>query len=96
MSYWDKPAKQLESELEADASDYAISRGWFVEKIMRCGRKGFPDRFFARDGVVILVEFKKRDDTSRKQQVVRQRELRAHGVRVEQIDRIEQAHELFR
>lgn len=85
-----------ESELERYATKLAESCGWFQDKIMRTSRGGFPDRFFAKAGEVVLVEFKRADGGSlQPNQVKRHKELRAAGVRVELIDSKEDAHRVF-
>ena len=73
---------QLESEIEAKHRDVARANGWFVEKIMRTGRNGFPDRFYARAGRVVLIEFKRPRGRISQQQLRRHDELRAAGVEV--------------
>jgi hypothetical protein len=88
---------QLESEVEGSACVYAKSRGWFCEKIMQAGRKGFPDRFFARNGVVMLIEFKRPGKpTPRMQQDKRHRELREAGVTVHVVSDLDHAKRLLK
>lgn len=84
-----------ETEIEQPARDYAVSRGWFADKIMRTGRRGFPDHFFARKGRVILIEFKRPGEPPKSQQVIRHRELRDHGVEVFVVDNLEKAREIL-
>jgi hypothetical protein len=50
---------QLEVEIEEKHCKLARKAGWVVDKIMKTGRGGFPDRFYAREGRVVLIEFKK-------------------------------------
>jgi len=73
---------QLESEIEGKHRDIARANGWFVEKIMRTGRNGFPDRFYAKAGRVVLIEFKRPRGRITQQQLRRHDELRAAGVEV--------------
>lgn len=87
----------LESDLEEKAMAYAVRRGWYEIKIEKASRKGFPDRFLARKGRVILIEFKKPgevESTSRNQKK-EHRDLAAHGVEVFTVDSMEQARELL-
>lgn len=87
----------LESDLEAKAMAYAVQRGWYEIKIMKASRKGFPDRFLARRGRIILIEFKKPGElanTSRNQKK-EHRDLIAHGVEVFTADSMEQLSELL-
>jgi len=81
----------LESEIERPAHAFAKSRGWFAEKIMRTGRRGFPDHFFARNGLIILIEFKRPGEEPTLQQKKRHRELRLQGVPVFVVDSLEEA-----
>jgi hypothetical protein len=85
-----------EIEIEGPACAYAESRGWFEIKIERASKNGFPDRFLARRGRIILVEFKAPKEEPTKQQLKRHRELRGHGVEVFVIDNMNAAYELFR
>lgn len=85
----------LEKEVERPAHDYAKSRGWFAEKIMRTGRKGFPDHFFARNGLIILIEFKRPGEEPTAQQQKRHRELRKQGVPVFVVDNLDEAKRIL-
>lgn len=86
----------LEYHIELPACDYAKARGWYCEKIMKCGRNGFPDRFFARDGVIILIEFKRPGKDATEQQKKRHRELRAAGVTVHVVDNLIDAKRILK
>lgn len=85
-----------EIEIERPASEYAERRGWFEVKIMQTSSRGFPDRFYARRGRVVLVEYKAPGKPATEQQAKRHRELRAAGVEVHVIDNLEAAYALFR
>lgn len=84
-----------ETEVEGPARDYAKSRGWYADKIMRTGRKGFPDHFFARKGRIILMEFKRPGEVPEPHQLKRHRELRCYGVEVFVVDSLEVAREIL-
>lgn len=88
--------KLREIEIERPAMTYAESRGWFQDKIMRTSRGSFPDRFLAREGRIILIEFKALGETPTPKQRKRHRELRAHGVEVFVIDNLEEAKAVLR
>ena len=90
------PNTPLESEIEGPAHDYAKSRGWFAEKIMRTGRRGFPDHVFVRLGRVIFVEFKRPNEEPRRQQLIRHRELRDHGAEVFVVDNLDEAMRILK
>jgi hypothetical protein len=94
MNPWARKAP-LESDLQADCMAYAVSRGWFAEKIMRTRRNGFPDYFFLRDGVLRQVEFKRPGEKPTAQQTLRIGEIRAHGGTVYVIDNIDEFKRLF-
>lgn len=87
----------LESDIEQEAMRYAVRRGWYEIKIEKASRNGFPDRFLASRGRVILIEFKRsaKEELSRLQAKER-RALEAHGVEVHRVDTLEQAYELLR
>lgn len=94
---YEAPKPHLERQLERKAMQLALTRGWYEIKIMKASRKGFPDRFLARDGRVLLIEFKRPgelDDTSRNQKK-EHLALDAHGVEVHVIDSMEQVRELL-
>lgn len=82
-----------ESQIEQDHRQRAIMAGWFVEKIMRTGRGGFPDRFYAKGGRVVLIEWKRSDGVLSKQQQLRHRQLRKAGVEVFVVRSIAEANE---
>lgn len=85
-----------EIEIERPASEYAERRGWYEIKIMQASKRGFPDRFYARKGRIVLVEYKAPGEGPTTQQAKRHRELRAHGVEVFVIDNLDDAYALLR
>ncbi len=87
---------QLESKTERDAMDYAESRGWWQDKVMRTSKGSFPDRFLARNGRIILIEFKKEGEPPRPKQAKRHRELRAAGVTVHVVDSLADAKRILK
>lgn len=86
----------LEKDIEAVGCAFAFKKGWIEYKVTSPSRRGFPDRFYARDGVILLVEWKKDGEPPTIQQERRHRELREHGVEVHVIDNLEYAYDLFR
>lgn len=85
-----------EIEIERPASEYAEKRGWFEVKVMQTSKRGFPDRYYVRNGRTILVEYKAPGEVPSPQQARRHRELREHGAEVFVIDSLEDAYDLFR
>lgn len=83
--------KQLETEIERAHREDAIAAGWMVEKIIRTGRSGFPDRFYARDGRIVFLEWKRPGGRVGKQQLLRHRELRKAGVEVYVVYSVDEA-----
>ena len=81
----------LEKHIERADRDAARKAGWFVEKIRLTGRNGFPDRFYAKGGRVILIEWKKPGQKPTEQQLIRHAELRLAGVEVHVCDNLEDA-----
>jgi hypothetical protein len=88
--------EQLEAEIEQKHCKLARRSGWVVEKIMRTGRGGFPDRFYAKDGRVVLMEFKKPRGRVTKQQLFRHKELRNAGVECHVVYSLAQAELVLR
>lgn len=92
----------LEGTIEKADRAIAKAAGWFVEKVMKCGRNGFPDRFYARAkpqdvcpccrrGRVLLIEWKRPGGVVSEQQKLRHAELRKAGVEVHVVDNVEDA-----
>ena len=88
--------RELESDLERAAKAYAKERGWWTCKFVSPGMRGVPDDVFIRDGLVLWVEFKRKGELPRPQQVKRIREMEAHGAQVRVIDNLADAHFTFR
>lgn len=47
-----------ESQIEGTVCNIAEAHGWFVRKVQWIGRRGAPDRLFAKDGRQVWIEFK--------------------------------------
>lgn len=85
---------QLERTIERLHRGRAIRAGWFVEKVIGA-RKGFPDRFYAKDGRVVLIEWKRQGGHVTRQQLIRHRQLRSAGVEVYVVQSVEEADRLL-
>ena len=72
----------IESPLEDFTCAEAEKAGWFVRKLQWAGRRNAPDRFFAKDGRVVLIEFKRPNGKPRPGQAREIERLRAAGVEV--------------
>lgn len=92
--FFEKPTKEID-DIEQPLFRYARSRGWLCEKVVSMSRRGWPDRFFARKGRIVLVELKAPGKGPTEQQCIRHRELRAQGVEVAWFDNLETAKAFF-
>lgn len=82
-------------DIEQPFVDFAKSRGWICEKVVSLSRRGWPDRFLARKGRIVLCEFKAPGKKPTVQQVKRHIELREHGCEVVWFDDLEEAKRFF-
>ena len=83
-------------DVEQPFVDYAISKGWLCEKVISLTRNGFPDRFLARAGRVVLCEFKRDGERPTPQQLRRHRDLRLFGIEVVWFDNLADAKAFFK
>lgn len=95
IDFYERTVREID-DIEKPAVAYAERRGWFQCKFVSPGLRGIPDRFMARQGRIVLVEFKKPGEQPSSQQRKRHKELRDHGVEVHWIDNLDAAYELFR
>lgn len=72
----------IESPIEDWACGQAEAAGWLVRKLQWVGRRNAPDRFFAKGGRVVLIEFKRPDAGPRPGQEREIKALQAAGVEV--------------
>jgi hypothetical protein len=80
----------LEISIEGAVVKRAEAAGWFVRKVGWIGRRGAPDRVFAKNGRTVWIEFKQKDKTARLLQDEEHREMRAAGMETHVCDSIEQ------
>lgn len=76
----------IESPIEQLVVDKAEAAGWTVRKLKWLCRRGGPDRFFAKAGRIVLIEFKrprKKAEGNQKTEIDR---LRDAGVEVYECD----------
>lgn len=76
----------LESPIEEWVCDRAEAAGWLVRKVKWIGRRNAPDRFFAKGGRVVLIEFKRPGGSPRGGQGREIDALTAAGVEVHAVD----------
>lgn len=85
----------LEAVFEEILIEYAESRGWIFRKLKFIGKRGAPDRMFAKEGRVMFVELKAPGEPPSVGQVREMRELRAAGLEVHLIDNLNSGCALF-
>lgn len=87
----------LEADIEQDAADWAVARGWMSFKFTPQGQTGFPDRLFiSLCGIHVWIEFKKPGEEPRKLQRYRLKKLREQAVNAHWVDTLAQAQTLLK
>lgn len=92
--FYERTVKEI-PDVEQPACAYAFKRGWYERKLVSPSANGWPDRFFARAGRILLVEFKSPTGDLSEQQKRRHAELRDAGVTVHVVSTMTHARELF-
>lgn len=88
-------AFRSETEVEQKHRKLAMAAGWFVEKVKGV-RKGFPDRFYAKAGRIVLLEWKKENNgRTAVIQALRHKQLREAGVEVYVVKTLDEANEIL-
>lgn len=72
----------LESRIEAKASEYAKSLGMLTLKLNVRGQVGWPDRLYVYRGGVMFIEYKAAKETPRAIQLEIHDKLRRHNIRI--------------
>lgn len=90
-----KSVKEID-DIEQPFVKQVVLWGWLCEKVVSLSRNGWPDRFLARNGRIVLCEFKRPGEMPTPQQAKRHRELRAFGIEVVWFDNLAEALEYFR
>ena len=81
-----------ESPVEDKTVQIAERAGYFVRKLSWPGRKGAPDRMFARhDRGIVFIEFKRPGETARRLQENEHKRMRDAGIEVHVCDTVEDA-----
>lgn len=86
----------LEVSIEGAVVKRAEAAGWFVRKVSWIGRKGAPDRVFAKGGRTVWIEFKQKGEKPRLLQDEEHREMRAAGMETHVCDNIEHGLRILR
>lgn len=76
----------VESSIEGYACGLAEKAGWIVRKLKWIGRRNGMDRFFLKDGRVVLIEFKRPGETPRPGQQKEIDLFKAAGAEVHSVD----------
>lgn len=76
----------IESPIEEWACQQAEDAGWLVRKLKWIGRRSACDRFFAKDGRVVLIEFKRSGEEPSVTQEREMARLADAGVEVHAVD----------
>ncbi|AAQ63368.2 endonuclease [Burkholderia phage BcepNazgul] len=80
-----------ETRIEDQTNDWAKANGWFVAKFVSPGQRGVPDRMYIRSGIVVFIEFKRKDAEPKRHQYNKHDEMRRHGAYVHWADNHEDA-----
>jgi len=90
---------QREAVVEADISGpegEAVKAGWKVYKMQFIGKRGCPDRWHFRRGVLVIIEYKKIGEKPDGIQMRRHDELRGQGFEVHVVRDHDHARKLLR
>lgn len=79
----------VESTIEKSVCGLAEKQGWWVRKVVWLGRRGAPDRIFAKNGRTVFIEFKRLGKEARANQARELKRMRAAGIEAHVIDSIE-------
>lgn len=86
----------LEKSVEMPVVKRAEAAGFFVRKVEWPGRKGAPDRVFAReDRGVVWIEFKAPGEKPRLSQIREHERMRAAGMEVHVCDNVRDALDIL-
>lgn len=85
----------VETVLQGEIVRYAIMWGWTARLVQWRGRRNCPDAFFARNGVIIFIEFKVAGKKPRPGQKEEIQELIDAGVTVYVVDNLKDGYAIF-
>lgn len=81
----------IEAPMEDWVCERAEKAGWLQRKLKWQGRRNAPDRLFAKDGRVVLIEFKRTGEKPRSTQKTEIELLQQAGVEAHSCDNPMQA-----
>ncbi len=84
-----------ESKIEKDVCDHASELGWLVYKFVSPGTRGVPDRVIMKNGIVIFIEFKKRNEVPSGLQKKQVKKIRDRGIKVFIVDDLKEGIDLI-
>lgn len=84
-----------EGILQSEIARYAKTWGWLFRAVQWRGRRNCPDGFFARNGMIIFIEFKMPDEKPRVGQKEEIQTLRDAGVIVYVVDNLQDGYAIF-
>lgn len=76
----------IEAPVEEWVCDKAEAAGWVCRKLKWIGRRSAMDRFFAKDGRVVLMEFKRVGEEANPTQAKEAQRLMDAGVECHTVD----------
>lgn len=85
----------LEKQIEKKVCDYAKKLGWLCYKGNSDSVRGYPDRIFFKNGVTVLIEFKREGGKLSGNQKARITEIRSQQIPVFVVWNVEDGITLF-
>ena len=74
--------KNLESAIQKKIITQLEKQGYFVLKLIKCNKNGYPDLIAVKENETIFIEVKRPDGVLSELQKVRIKELRSRGINV--------------
>lgn len=86
---------RIETAIEEGVVEAAKVEDWHVRKLSWFGRRNAPDHFFAKNGRIVLMEFKSPSEELRDSQSFEIEQLIEHGVEVHTVKTITQGKRIL-
>ena len=74
--------KNLEQAIQKKIITQLEKQGYFVLKLIKCNKNGYPDLIAVKENETIFIEVKRPDGVLSELQKVRIKELRSRGINV--------------